>query len=109
MLSAVLPKMLIGLCQERLRTRNRSRQAAKDLITAPPAIKLEGEFIQISLQVVATAVVGAFQEGLEVADGAVEPLQVTALRVDIFCGAGDACQALVAGVVVALHPAAGFR
>ena len=76
-----------------------SCQANKDLISGFSAIEAEAELIQIRLKLRAAAVICAEQERFQVADGFVQPLQITAFV--LFRVQYNAGQVAVAFVAVA--------
>lgn len=76
-----------------------SCQAAEDLIAVFSAIETETELVQIRLKFLVTTMIRAEQKRFQVADGFVQPLQITAFV--LFRVQYNAGQVAVAFVAVA--------
>ena len=76
-----------------------SCQAHEDLIAGFSAIEAEAELVQIGLKLCAAAVMSAEQKRFQIADGFVQPLQITAFV--LFRVQHNAGQVAVAFVAVA--------
>ena len=93
--------MLIDLTQQSARCSNSPGEAEKQLICGVPAVEAEAELIHVALQMNTSAVVGSQQEGLEIADGHMEPMQITSFVAAI--AKRDIFQAAVTVISVALY------
>ena len=77
--------MLIGLMQPDTSCSDGSCQAHEDLIAGFSAIEAEAELVQIRLKLLVTTMIRAEQECFQVADGFVQPLQITRWVCPKFC------------------------
>ena len=93
--------MLIDLTQQGTRSSNRSGEGEKQLISGVSAVETEAELIHITLQMNTSAVVSTQQEGFEIADCSMKPMQITSF-VELITK-GNIFQAAVTVISVALY------
>lgn len=98
--------MHIGLTQQNTRCGDSTCESGKQQVDGAPAVETKTKFIEVRLEYRTTAMVSTQEEGFEVADRLVQPLQIAAcgikdLPMEIYAG-----QASVTGVTVTLNSCA---
>lgn len=77
--------MLIGLTQLNTRCSNSSKSSGKKLMGKPTTVIAEAKFIQISLEIGSSAMIGAEKKSFQVADGNMNPPQIVIRGTKSFC------------------------
>ena len=71
--------VLIGLTQHTTRCSDCSGQSKKDLIAGHASVEVEAELIQAGLQFCASTMISAQQEGFQITDCLVQPVNISSL------------------------------